>query len=70
MKAALAAFESGGNVDALHRAEPYGENGTPWAPGRRELGKPDAFVRDLRTRPAAARSTCTCSAAARASTAR
>ena len=90
----LVAFESGGNVVAVHRAEPYGENGTPWQAGRRELvsvglggapangpssapavdgtsrvaphcvafvsaasnlvrgdtnGKPDAFVRDLRT---------------------
>ena len=90
----LVAFESGGNVFAVHRAEPYGENGTPWQPGKRELvsvglggapangpssapavdgtsrvaphcvafvsaasnlvrgdtnGKPDAFVRDLRT---------------------
>jgi len=33
----LVAFESGGNVYAVHRAEPYGENGTPWQPGKREL---------------------------------
>ena len=33
----LVAFESGGNVFAVHRAEPYGENGTPWEAGRREL---------------------------------
>jgi len=33
----IAAFESGGNVYAVHRAEPYGENGTPWEAGRREL---------------------------------
>ena len=90
----LVAFESGGNIVAVHRAEPYGENGTPWQAGRREVvsvglggapangpssapsvdgtsrvaphcvafvsaasnlvrgdtnGKPDAFVRDLRT---------------------
>ena len=90
----VVAFESGGDVFAVHRAEPYGENGTPWRAGRRELvsvglggapangpstapavdgtsrvaphcvafvsaasnlvrndtnGRPDAFVRDLRT---------------------
>ena len=90
----LVAFESHGNVFAVHRAEPYGENGTPWLAGNRVLvsaglggapangpstapavdgtsrvaphcvafvsaasnlvrgdtnGKPDAFVRDLRT---------------------
>lgn len=90
----LVAFESGGNVHAVHRAEPFGENGTPWQAGNRVLvssglggapangrsgapavdgtsrvaphcvafvseasnlvrgdtnGKPDAFVRDLRT---------------------
>jgi hypothetical protein len=90
----VAAFESGGNVFAVRRAEPYGENGTPWQAGGRELvsagrggapangpstapsidgtsrvaphcvafvsaasnlvrgdtnGRPDAFVRDLRT---------------------
>ncbi len=90
----LVAFESGGNVFAVRRAEPYGENGTPWRAGDRVLvsaglggapangpsslpavdgtsrvaphcvafvsaasnlvrgdtnGKPDAFVRDLRT---------------------
>jgi hypothetical protein len=33
----VVAFESGGNVYAVHRAEPYGENGTPWQAGRREL---------------------------------
>ena len=33
----LVAFEAGGNVYAVHRAEPYGENGTPWQAGRREL---------------------------------
>ena len=90
----LVAFESGGNVFAVRRAEPYGENGTPWQAGNRVLvsaglggapangpssapvvdgtsrvaphcvafvsaasnlvrgdtnGKPDAFVRDLRS---------------------
>jgi hypothetical protein len=90
----LVAFESGGDVVAVHRADGYGENGTPWEAGRRELvssglggapadgpssapavdgtsrvaphcvafvsaasnlvrgdtnGKPDAFLRDLRT---------------------
>ena len=90
----LVAFESGGSIVAVHRAEPFGQNGTPWQPGRREVvsvglggapangpssapsvdgtsrvaphcvafvsaasnlvrgdtnGKPDAFVRDLRS---------------------
>ena len=92
--ARLVAFESGGDIVAVHRADGYGENGSPWHPGGRELvsaglggapadgpssapavdgtsrvaphcvafvsaasnlvrgdtnGKPDAFVRDLRT---------------------
>jgi hypothetical protein len=92
--ARLVAFESAGDVVAVHRADGYGENGSPWQPGPRELvsaglggapadgpssapavdgtsrvaphcvafvsaasnlvrgdtnGKPDAFVRDLRT---------------------
>jgi hypothetical protein len=90
----LVAFESGGNVYTVRRAEPYGDNGSPWSAGDRVLvsaglggapangpssapaidgtsrvaphcvafvsaasnlvrgdtnGKPDAFVRDLRT---------------------
>ena len=35
--ARLVAFESGGNIFAVHRAGGYGENGTPWHIGRREL---------------------------------
>jgi hypothetical protein len=31
------AFESSGNVFAVRRAEPYGENGTPWRAGDRVL---------------------------------
>ncbi len=33
----LVAYESGGNVFAIHRADGYGVNGTPWEIGRREL---------------------------------
>jgi hypothetical protein len=33
----LVAFESHGNVFAVHRAEPHGENGTPWQAGNRVL---------------------------------
>jgi hypothetical protein len=31
------AFESGTNVCAVHRAEPFADNGSPWHAGRREL---------------------------------
>jgi hypothetical protein len=33
----VVAFEQGGNVYAVHRAEPFGENGTPWEAGNRVL---------------------------------